>query len=257
MLLGMLYMYASVAFGLDWFPTPIWMIIYIATSAAIIGWMWRRFRQRRSFGHLWILALVQQGAMIYMWAPMTYWAPWVTYAFVGYFALETGAWLIGPFIRPAPGVAIAGVGRLSASPPAYRSVFGDICMAIMAASMGYMFAGMQLMMSIPRQSQQLAQQQQPQQSAASPSQYESGAQPLAQAPNVAAQEPARPIAETSPPASAGTYTIVAGDSLRRIAARLYGDARLWRRIVKANPGLRRRRLHVGQVIKLPAALSPR
>jgi hypothetical protein len=75
MLLGMLYMYAAVAFGLDWFPTRVWMIIYVATSAAIISWMLVQFGQRRSFDSLRILALVQQGAMIYMWAPMTYWVP--------------------------------------------------------------------------------------------------------------------------------------------------------------------------------------
>ena len=70
MLLGMLYMYAAVAFGLDWLPARIWMIIYVAASAAIIGWMLVRFRERRPFGNVWILALVQQGAMIYMWVPI-------------------------------------------------------------------------------------------------------------------------------------------------------------------------------------------
>ena len=257
MLLGMLYMYTSVAFGLDWFPTRIWMIIYVATSAAIISWMWEQFRQRRSFSYLWIIALAQQGAMIYMWVPMRYWVPGVTYAFAVYFALETSAWLTEAYIKPAPGNAVAGVGRSLGLPLAHRSVPGDICMAIMAASMAYMFAGMQLMMSLPQQSQQLAQQQQRQQSVSSPSHYESGLQTLAQTPSVVANEPARPAAETSPPASADSYTIVAGNSLRRIAARLYGDARQWRSIMKANPGLHPRQLRIGQMIKLPMALSPR
>jgi LysM repeat protein len=255
MLLGMLYMYASVAFGLDLFPAHVWLTIYVATSAAIIIWMWERSRERRSFGHLWIVALIQQGAMIYMWAPMKYWLPFVSYIFAVYFALETSAWLTRACIKPAPGAAVAGAGGSLVSPLAHRSVRGDICMAIMAASMGYMFVGMQLMMSMPPHSQQLAQQQQPQQSVSGPSHYESGLQTLTQAPKVAANEPARPAAETSPPPSVESYTIVAGDSLRRIAARFYGEAGQWPRIMKANPSLDPRHLRIGQVIKLPVVLS--
>jgi nucleoid-associated protein YgaU len=71
------------------------------------------------------------------------------------------------------------------------------------------------------------------------------------APKIVGNEPAKPSAETSASASADTYTIVAGDSLHSVAARLYGDERQWRSIVTANPGLNPRRLHVGQVIKLP------
>ena len=85
MVLGMLYMYASIAFGWDWFPARVLMFIYLATSTAIIYSMLVRVRQQRSISFLWILALIQQGAMIYMWAPMTYWTPWITYPLVGYF----------------------------------------------------------------------------------------------------------------------------------------------------------------------------
>ena len=35
MLLGMLYMYASLVFGLELFPAHVWLAIYVATSAAI------------------------------------------------------------------------------------------------------------------------------------------------------------------------------------------------------------------------------
>ena len=51
-----------------------------------------------------------------------------------------------------------------------------------------------------------------------------------------------------------TYTVVAGDSLGRIAEREYGDADAWRRIYEANrgtiadPDL----IHPGQVLTLPA-----
>ena len=52
-------------------------------------------------------------------------------------------------------------------------------------------------------------------------------------------------------ALAHTYTVRSGDTLQRIASRLYGDAQRWRDIAEANPGLDPRRLRVGQMIKLP------
>lgn len=52
-----------------------------------------------------------------------------------------------------------------------------------------------------------------------------------------------------------TYTVVAGDSLSKIAKRYYGDANQWRRIHEANrdqvanPDL----IHPGQRLKIPGA----
>jgi nucleoid-associated protein YgaU len=55
------------------------------------------------------------------------------------------------------------------------------------------------------------------------------------------------------PAAARTYTVVAGDSLSKIAKREYGDAKKWPAIFEANrdkikdPDL----IHPGQVLTLP------
>ena len=52
-----------------------------------------------------------------------------------------------------------------------------------------------------------------------------------------------------------TYTVKKGDSLSKIAKRVYGDAQQWRKIHEANrdiidnPDL----IHPGQVLKLPGA----
>ncbi|MBO0734322.1 MAG: DUF5134 domain-containing protein [Methylocapsa sp.] len=256
MLLGMLYMYSAVAFGLDWLPERLWMIIYVATSAAIIGWMLVSAARWRSFGNLWILALVQQGAMIYMWVPMKDWLPPLSYAFGAYFALETIAWLTRAYIKPRPANAGAEAGGSAAMALAPKSIFGDVCMMIMAASMGYMFLGMQMMMSMPRQSRQLAQKATPEENECGPGGEETRQPPLTQAPKIAVNEPARMPSRTSPAAAAGSYSVIAGDSLGRIAARHCGEARQWRAIMKANPGLNPRRLHIGQAIKLPVACSP-
>lgn len=257
MLAGMLYMYAAVAFGLEWISERIWMIVYVAGTAAIIGWMLARIAHRRSVSNAWILVLVQQGAMIYMCAPMKYWVPKLSYAFVVYFALETTAWLAWAYNKPGPGNDVAQAGGSVVVPLVPRSTFNDVCMMIMAASMAYMFAGMQLMMSMPQQSRQLAQQRAPQESVSIPGHDESGLQTPASTANAAVHEPARLSAETSSPASAGRYTVGPGDSLSRIAARLYGDARQWHSIMKANPGLNPRRLRIGQVVKLPSGISHR
>jgi nucleoid-associated protein YgaU len=64
---------------------------------------------------------------------------------------------------------------------------------------------------------------------------------------------------TAPPPKAAptttrTYTVVAGDSLSKIAKREYGDAQKWKLIFEANrdqikdPDL----IHPGQTLKIPA-----
>jgi nucleoid-associated protein YgaU len=62
-------------------------------------------------------------------------------------------------------------------------------------------------------------------------------------------------APSAPPAAPRTYTVVAGDSLSKIAKKVYGDANQWKRIFEANrdtvknPDL----IHPGQVLKIPEA----
>jgi nucleoid-associated protein YgaU len=54
--------------------------------------------------------------------------------------------------------------------------------------------------------------------------------------------------------AAQTYTVVAGDSLSKIAKNIYGDAKKWQKIYEANkdqiknPDL----IHPGQVLKIPS-----
>ena len=64
-----------------------------------------------------------------------------------------------------------------------------------------------------------------------------------------------PKAETPAPPPAEIYTVVAGDSLSKIAKHAYGDANQWRRIFEANrdqiqnPDL----IRPGQKLRIPAA----
>jgi len=65
------------------------------------------------------------------------------------------------------------------------------------------------------------------------------------------------IEEISPDPSAGVsegtvYTIRKGDTLSEISQRVYGTAKLWRKILEANPGIDPRALRIGQKIVIPA-----
>ena len=181
MLVSMLYMFASMEFKWKWFPSSWWVVSFWLSTAAILGWMILRIVQRRPFSFSWIFALIMQATMIYMWMPPPAWVPALTWTLVVYFGLETVAWLagrpddskstmaIGPGDRAA--VVPAGPGSVTApanmaTQPASRvglldepkrsmaarslsedSATARVSMAIMAASMGYMFAAMQLMRS--------------------------------------------------------------------------------------------------------------
>ncbi len=60
-----------------------------------------------------------------------------------------------------------------------------------------------------------------------------------------------------PPATGeSSYVVVIGDSLGRIALKLYNKSARWPEIVAVNPGIDPRRLRPGQVIKLPEPLRP-
>jgi hypothetical protein len=174
MLVSMLYMYASMEFTWKWFPSSSWVVIFCVSTAAILGWMVFRFIQRRPFSLLWVLALIMQAAMIYMWMPD--WAPVLTWTLVAYYGLETVAWLGGLLddtrqmvavgqgehrvgqptvqesgkargnvaVKPASRAAVQGQ-RAAVVALAQDSPVSRVSMAIMAASMAYMFAAMQLM----------------------------------------------------------------------------------------------------------------
>ena len=72
-----------------------------------------------------------------------------------------------------------------------------------------------------------------------------------------APAPAHPLpspAGTSGATVGKTYTVVAGDSLSKIAKREYGDANAWKRIYEANRDLIKDPdlIYPGQTFKIPA-----
>lgn len=67
--------------------------------------------------------------------------------------------------------------------------------------------------------------------------------------------PAPPATPAATPAAPRTYTVAAGDSLSKIAKKLYGDSGKWKRIFEANRDIIKNPdlIHPGQVLKIPDA----
>ena len=253
MLVGMLYMFAAMAFQLAAVPSGLWFGLYVAASVAVLAWIASRLVRREPVSGLWVLALAQQVAMIYMWAPTRDWAPAVSYGFAFYFALETLGWMMKASSRGVRSSVVLATAGPAPAGLASESLLDDACMAVMAASMAYMFVGMQLMMSTPRVAPQ--------------AQTPVVSRPVAPSEEGVAERPAsreeqgaavqRQPSPLAPPegGSMRRYLIRPGDTLIGIAARLYRDPQLWRRIAEANPGLDPRRLPVGRSISLPDPVS--
>jgi len=63
---------------------------------------------------------------------------------------------------------------------------------------------------------------------------------------------AKPAPDAAPP-KVETYTVQAGDSLSKIAKKLYGDGNKWRVIFEANQDIIKNPdlIHPGQTLKIP------
>lgn len=79
-------------------------------------------------------------------------------------------------------------------------------------------------------------------------------EPGAAAPSTEESAPAPCVRCREKKAAPQAYTVQKGDTLARIAKKLYGDAARWREIAAANPALDTKKLAPGATLVLP---SPR
>jgi hypothetical protein len=148
MIAGMTAMYVAMAGGPTVLPAGAWIRLSTVVAVAIVGWMFACGARERPFSFLWWPALVQQLAMVYMWTAAGDQAGWLTGLLAAYFVLEALAWLV----IPARGQVEAGASSVeSGSGVEVRTdrvaaPIGRVGLATMAAAMGYMFVGMQLLM---------------------------------------------------------------------------------------------------------------
>ncbi|MFN8102567.1 MAG: DUF5134 domain-containing protein [Mycobacterium sp.] len=174
MALSMIYMYLSMSYDWNWLPATWQMWFFIATTAAIVVWLITRLARRQPVNTLWILLLVQQAAMAYMWYPMMRWNAIAIFVLVSWFAIEAFGWAANLFpddvrmrdnrawlpytigVGTSPRVTVGAALAERPSPVVPECDCDDdrligsgwkdrTIMAIMALSMGYMFYGMQLL----------------------------------------------------------------------------------------------------------------
>ncbi len=147
MALSMIDMYVGMEWNLSRIPSAFWMWLYVAITVATAAFIVFRLSQRRSLSRAWLFLLLSNAAMIYMWMPMSAWQPWFTYLLVTWFTVEAVLWLIGRIDNTTSGRSTTfGPGDPALAEIGHGNDWaGRICMAIMAASMAYMFLGMQVM----------------------------------------------------------------------------------------------------------------
>ncbi len=92
MALSMIYMYLSMSYDWNWLPATWQMWFFVTTAVAITGWLLTKALRRQTVNFLWILVLVQQAAMAYMWYPMMRWNAILIFVLVSWFAIETFGW---------------------------------------------------------------------------------------------------------------------------------------------------------------------
>lgn len=173
MALSMIYMYLSMSYDWNWLPAIWQMWFFIASALAITIWLLTKFLRRQPVNFLWMLLLVQQAGMAYMWYPMMGWNAIIIFVLVSWFAIEAFGWAANLFpddVRilenrtwfpyelggmaskgPRPAVNTAdqsGAETCECSSGAYLIVSNwkdRSLLTIMALSMGYMFFGMQML----------------------------------------------------------------------------------------------------------------
>ncbi len=161
MALSMIYMYLSMSYDWNWLPATWQMWFFVATSVAITAWLLTKILRHQPVNLLWILLLIQQAAMAYMWYPMMRWNAIVIFVLVSWFAIETFGWAANllpddirmvenrnwfPYQLGSEEAAADATPGCHAGAHLVGSDWKDrTLMAIMALSMGYMFYGMQLL----------------------------------------------------------------------------------------------------------------
>lgn len=97
MALSMIYMFLSMSYDWTWLPAAWQMWFFATTSAAVVTYLLGNAVRGRPFNFLWILLLIQQAAMIYMWYPMMRWNATVIFVLVAWFAIKAFGWCTNLF----------------------------------------------------------------------------------------------------------------------------------------------------------------
>ncbi|HWC85603.1 MAG TPA: DUF5134 domain-containing protein [Solirubrobacteraceae bacterium] len=151
MAMGMAFMFAPASIDHLNIPSSFWQLTFGGATLVIVAWILNEGVERRPINALWVVAVTDLAAMIYMWSPSGFRAP-VTWLLVAWFSAQNLLWAtdrmrsIDRFtLRPAYTVTSDGaMGTALASPLlCYRDLRAS--MTAMTAGMVYMLVAMQLL----------------------------------------------------------------------------------------------------------------
>ena len=97
MALSMMYMFLSMSYYWIWLPAAWQMWLFIASSTAVGVYLLAKFVSGQPVNLLWLLLLVGQASMAYMWFPMMRWNAILIFVLVSWFAIETFGWAANLF----------------------------------------------------------------------------------------------------------------------------------------------------------------
>jgi hypothetical protein len=152
MALGMAFMFAPASIDHFNIPSGFWQLAFANGAIAVLAWMLAQALDRRAINVLWLVMVIDLGAMAYMWSPSGFQAP-LTWILVAYFGVQSLLWitnrmrevdhkaLLGGGFSVTPDGAVA----MSAAEPLV--CFRDLRVSMFAMTLGmaYMFAAMQLL----------------------------------------------------------------------------------------------------------------
>ncbi|MEA2199334.1 MAG: hypothetical protein QOJ25_3385 [Solirubrobacteraceae bacterium] len=151
MAIGMAFMFIPASIVDLNIPASFWQLTFAGAALVIVAWMLTEAVDRHPINALWIVAVTDLAAMVYMWSPTGFQAP-LTWLLVAYFLVQTLLWatdrmrsidhhtLRGGYTVTSDGA----VGTAVASPLiCYRDL--RLSMASMTTGMAYMLVAMQLL----------------------------------------------------------------------------------------------------------------
>lgn len=252
---GLILILGIRTFGWSWMPPSILMWVFLALFCAVAIVAAQRRTRFGAIGAPWLSALIQLGAVAYMFAPALYWKPPLAFLLLLYFAFEVVGWLRG---QEETEVIDADSRRPPLFPPKRRRGMVEIALAATGAAMVYLlFVGPRAPEAVPEASQTAESESVPADSSSEAASKESETALVESPPAESSQTAAAPEAPASekPEAAAAatnvTYTVIAGDTFKTIAKRVLGDKQKWRAIASLNPSVKGNKLRAGQVLKLP------
>jgi len=259
---GLVYLFGAKALGWNFIPREAFLAIYAGLFVVVAGLA--LLRRGKDSDIPWSGLLVEQAAMAYIFAPLSFWKPPLSALLLLYFLLELFSWLKGREQAEAAADGAPKDHRPPLFPPKRVRGVREIAAAAAAAALVYVFAMGTGRTPVAPAPEEQATTEQPAESATSaetpaPAESQTAEAPAEEAkPAETAQAPESVTPPASTEAPSDSYTAKAGDTLKSISKKLYGKANKLAALAAANPGVKpAAKLKAGQLIKLPESPTAR